>query len=370
MRSNAAARAAAALLLTVVLAGCAATGADPVSTPATTSPDPSVVPAASGALDCADLAPVGLIAAALQGSAPEPVAPVVAVHPDAVFEAVLLEGVGGLSCSWRVGAGMPVYNSPSDWAYLRIAVLPDAAADWVPPQGHEGGAAPTRPIGDVEAALLAGDSGWVLSAPVGAHWVQLDLRAAALTASGGRYRGVDGSTVVERLAEVAAAAFTTIAAAPADGFGPPLVAVGDPAAECRGGLAAPGILDAAEAPPGAELVAFEREEPAASFDEAVALRAGTFTCAIVVDGYPATVIRTARGFGGLVDRFAAPDADRSFVAVVPADVPDGQAVTAYVQETGDIGVRPLAALAVGDSLHWIDGEHAGAIAQAIVAQTF
>ncbi|MGR0319781.1 hypothetical protein [Agromyces sp. ZXT2-3] len=369
MRSNAAVRTAAAIL-TVLLTGCASTGADRSVTPPTTSPTPSVLPAASGPLDCADLAPGDLVAAALQGSAPEPVAPVSAVQPEAVFESVLLEGVGGLSCSWRVGSGMPVYDDPSDWAYLRIAVLPDGAAEWVPLESHEGGAVPTRRVGEVDASFLGGESGWVFSAPVGKHWVLVDVRAAGLTAWGGRYRGVDIEVVIDRLAEVAAAAYASVAAAPADGFGPPLVAVGETPAECRGGLAAPGILAAAEAPPGAEVVAFSREEPAASFEEAVALRAGTFTCAIVVDGFPETIIRTARGFGELVDRFDAPDAGVAFGRIEPEGVPEGHTVTAYVEDAGDEPVGRLAALSAGDSLYWIDGARAGAIARAIVAQTY
>ncbi|WP_344376376.1 hypothetical protein [Agromyces tropicus] len=375
MRPNAAVGAATATLLALLLAGCTPPAPDPGPSPTAAPSPPAAEPTPAAPLDCDGIVPTGLVADALQGGAPEPVEPVVATQPLSfeLFPAMLLEGLGGLDCSWRVGSGMPEYNDPSDWAYLRLAVLPDAASEWVPLATYEGMPSTlTRRIGGIDASFEGGDLGLTYSAPVGDDWVLLSLRAAGLTAEGGRFRGVDGGDELDRLDAVAEAAYSTVAAAAPDEPGPPRVELRrlDRPAVCRGGLAAPGLLMASGASD-AEVVVSEPTGPPDSFAAAIAQRARLFTCSVSDGVTDLETVRTARGFGGVIDDFTRPDLEVGFSPIAFADVPDGAGpVVGYVENDVSPRYGGDAVLAIGDSLYWIRGLHPEAIARAIVAQTY
>lgn len=365
MRLNAAVAATACLVL-FALTGCLAT---PVATP-TSSPSasPSPEPVASGPLTCDELVPAEVVAAALEGADGVAVEPVAAVKESVAFDQALLTGAGGRACSWRVGAGMPEYNAPSDWAYLTVEVLPGAGAQWVPLVMGDGPSTMTRPIAGTEASIAGGDAGWRLSAPVAGGWVQATLSAAALTSTGGRFAGLGADTMMDRLAQVGETAFPVLQEADATRLTWPAVAVRQGDALCTGDLDATGILDALGVPEGsaAEIVASEPDAAApGSFEEAVADAARTFTCDVHVDGQPVLAITTARGFASLFDRWSAADVNLAFTPFELADAPaDARAVG-----NGAENRAAIAYLAIGDSLYAIEGAGAPAVAQAIVAQT-
>ena len=237
MRLNAAVAATACLVL-FALTGCLAT---PVAAP-TSSPSasPSPEPVASGPLTCDELVPAEVVAAALEGADGVAVEPVAAVKESVAFDQALLTGAGGRACSWRVGAGMPEYNAPSDWAYLTVEVLPDAGAQWVPLAMGDGPSTMTRPIAGIEASVAGGDPGWRLSAPVAGGWVQATLSAAALTSTGGRFAGLGADTMMDRLAQVGETAFPVLQEADASRLTWPAVAVRQGDALCTGDLDATG----------------------------------------------------------------------------------------------------------------------------------
>jgi hypothetical protein len=366
VRTNAAVVATASLIL-LALAGCAAATA-PTPTP---RPTPTVTPdpVASGPLTCDDLVPAGLVAATLEGADGVPVEPVAAVNSGYVFDSVLLEGAGGLACSWRVGSGMPVYNAPSDWAYLRVDVLPGAAAQWQPFESEGVPSPHTRQVGGIEASVSGGDPGWAISAPVGDSWVHATISAAGLTGSGSRFGELAGGGMMDRLVEVAASVFTAIGQADATRLVWPVMELRQTDAVCNGGLDEQGIVAALQLPEGSsvEYVAVEPNavEPR-SFGEAVNAAARTFDCRLEADGMPSLRISTARGFAALLDRLVAPDGDAAFTPFDLADAPaDAQAVT-----NSEDGRASTAYLSIGGSLYRIEGEGAQAVAQAIVAQTY
>lgn len=366
MRTNAAAVATASLIL-LALAGCSADAA-PTPSP---RPTPSVTPdpVASGPLTCDDLVPADLVAATLEGADGARVEPVAAVHSGHVFDSVLLEGAGGLACSWRVGSGMPEYNAPSDWAYLRVDVLPGAAAKWQPFESEGVPSSDTRQVGGIEASVSGGDPGWGISAPVGDSWVHATISAAGLTGSGSRFAELAGGGMMDRLVEVAASAFTAIEQADAARLVLPAMELRQSDAVCNGGLDEQGIAAALAVPEGStvEYVAVEPNaiEPR-TFGEAVKAAARTFGCGLQVDGMQEMTISTARGFAPLFDRLLAPDGDAAFTPLELADAPaDARAVTNSADNRG-----ATVYLAIGGSLYKIEGEGAQAVAQAIVAQTY
>ncbi|MDQ0574210.1 hypothetical protein [Agromyces albus] len=362
MRTNAAV--ATALLILLALAGCSAVAA-PTPTPTAT---PTPTPVASGPLTCDDLVPAGLVAATLEGADGVQVEPVAAVKIDDAFESILLEGAGGLACSWRVGNGMPEYNAPSDWAYLRVDVLPGAAAQWQPFESEGRPSTDTRQVAGIEASVSGGDPGWAISAPVGDTWVHATISAAGLTGSGSRFGGLAGGGMMDRLVEVAASAFTVIEQADAAQLVWPATELRQSDPVCDGGLDEQGIVAALQLPEESTVEYVTVEPDAAgpsSFEEAVNGAARTFACGLEVDGMAWIRISTARGFAPLFDRLLTPDADTAFTPLALADAPaDAQAVT-----DSENSRASTVYLAIGDSLYKIKGTGAPEVAQAIVAQT-
>lgn len=366
MHTNAAVVATASLLL-LALTGCSAAAAVSTQTP-TASATPT--PVASGPLSCDDLVPADLVAATLEGADGVPVEPVAAVKSDAAFESVLLEGVGGLACSWRVGSGMPEYNG-TDWAYLRMNVLPGAAAQWQPFESEGRPSTDTRQVAGIEASVSGGDPGWAISAPVGDSWVHATISAAGLTGSGSRFGELAGLGMIDRLVEVAASAFTAIQQA--DGAQldwPPTVELRQGEAICNGGLDEQGIVAALQLPADATveyMTVDATATPPERFDGALRAAARTFDCELRVDGSEGVTISTARGFGPLFDRLGLPDNDVAFAALELVDAPAG---TQAVVTRYDDGRATVVLLAVGDTLYQIRGDGAQAVAQAIVHQTY
>jgi len=366
MRPNAAVVATASLVL-LALTGCSAAAAVSTPTP-TASETPTPTPAASALLTCDDLVPADLVAATLEGADGVPVEPVVAVHDYSVFDSVLLEGVGGLTCSWRVGSGMPEYNAPSDWAYLSVEVLPGAAARYAPLRSGDGPSTKTRQVAGIEASFSFADPGWAISAPVAGSWVRTMIAAAGRSSTGTRFDGL-GLGVMDRLADVAASVFTELEQADAAQLARPAVEFRQNDAICNGGLDEQGIVAAMQLP-AESTVEYVAAEPSAatpgSFDEAVHAAARTFTCELRVDGSHWVTISTARGFGPLFDRLLSPDADAAFTGLELADAPaNARAVT---DSKG--GKASTAFLTDGHTLYRIQGYSAEAVAQAIIHQTY
>ena len=365
MRPNNAVVVTASLLLLLALTGCSVPA--PAETPSP-PPSPTPTPAASGPLTCGDLVPVDLVATALEGADGVLVEPVAAAKHSDVFNAVLLEGAGGLPCSWRVGGGMPEYNAPSDWAYLRIDVLPGAAARWVPVQFGDGPSPHTREIAGVEASVAGGDPGWSISAPIGESWVVTSLSAAALTSTGSRFAGLGADVIIDRLADVAEATFTMLQQATPDQLDWPSGELRQGDAICNGGLDEQGIVAALELPVGSAVeytVSDPSIEAPTSFTGAVRAAARAFTCELQAEDGDWLTITTAPGFSPLFDRFRSPDADVALSPLELADAP--QDTEAMVMGTGRASTVYLS---IGGSLYSIDGEGAPAVAQAIVAQTY
>lgn len=368
MRPNRVVTATASLLLLTTLTACAA--ADEV-TPSPTPETPTPTPTASAPLACDDLVPAETVAATLVGADGEPVEPVPAVQGSDAFTGVLIEGVGGLACSWRVGSGMPAYNAPSDWAYLRVDVLPDAADRWVPLQLGDSPSTDTREIAGIEASVAGGDPGWSLSAPVGEDWVVASISAAALTAEGGRFAGLGGDVMLDRLADVAEEAFTTLAAATPEQLDRPTVRLRETDPACTGALDESGVVAAMQLP--ADTTVEYTTVDATSvdpqyFEQAVRAIARTFDCDLVVDGQTWITITTAPGFGPLFDLFRQPDGDVSFEEFGLGDVPAGVDAEGLIATRQD-GPPGSIELALDETLHHIAGIDVNQqLARAIVAR--
>ncbi|KRE30538.1 hypothetical protein [Agromyces sp. Soil535] len=365
MRPNAAVVATASVIV-LALTGCSVAAAESTPTPPASE---TPTPVASVPLTCDDLVPADLVADTLEGADGVPVEPVVAAYQGAAFDSILLEGVGGLACSWRVGSGMPEYNAPSDWAYLSVEVLPGAAAQYAPLLDGEGLSTETRQIAGIEASFSFADPGWAISAPVADSWVRTMIVAAARSSTGTRFGTLGGPVVIDRLADVAASAFTELEQADAAQLAGPAVELRQGDAICDGGLDEQGIVAAMQLPAGST-VEYVMSEPMAeaprSFDEAVHAAARTFTCELQVDGSTWVTISTARGFAPLFDRLLAPDADAGFTASELADAP----AHARAVANSEGGRASRAFLTDGHTLYRIQGYGAQAVAQAIIHQTY
>jgi hypothetical protein len=363
VRLNAAVATTASLLL-LALTGCSAATVPPSPTP---SPSPSPTPAASGPLTCDELVPADLVAATLEGADGVPVEPVVATHGGRVFDSVLLEGAGGLACSWRVGSGMPEYNAPSDWAYLTVQVLPGAAALWMPLWAGDAPSTHTQQVGDIEASVSSGDAGWGLSAPVGDAWVLATIAAAAHTSTGSRLDPLGGPAVIDRLTAVAESAFAEVEQADAARLAWPAVGLRQGDAVCNGPLDQAGIVAALGLPAESEVTYTAKDPtstPPSTFGLAVQSAAHSFDCELQVDGSWQVTISTAHGFAPLFDRLQAPDGDLSFSTLELVDAPAGATALANAED----GRAAEAFVAVSDTLYRISGEGARVVAQAIVDQ--
>jgi hypothetical protein len=362
VRPNAAVVVTASLLL-LALTGCVAPAAS-VETP-TPTPTPAPTPAAS-ALTCDELVPPELVAAALEGADGAAVDPVPASKDRELFDAMLLEGIGGLPCSWRVGSGMPEYNAPSDWAYLRIDVLPGAADEWVPLQFGDAPSSVTRSLAGIEASFAAGDPGWGFSAPAGDAWVDVRLSAAGLTGSGSRFMGLDTAIVIDRLAAVAEAAFTTVQQANPEQLEWPALGLMPTEPNCDDLLDEAGLAAALQLPEGSTIAVTGLDSgPSAGAGLAGEVRsaAGGFGCRVEGEGFKWTTITVAPGLTPLFDRLGAPDGDAGFEPLALADAPAD--VRGVIQRDAD-GSPSLAYASIAGTVFEVEGSQPAAIVQAIV----
>lgn len=353
-------------LVVILLTGCSTV--EPVSS-ATPTAEPAA-PTASGPLACDDLVPVDLVAEALTGADGAAVAPESAVQPGRAFDNALLAGAGGLGCSWRVGdAPASYYGSSADWAYLAIAVLPGAAAQWVPLWAGDSPSTESAMIDGIEASTAATEGGWRISAPVGESWIQLSIAAGGLTSTGSRFDGLPDGTVSSRLAEAAAAVFDAVAGARPEQLDWPRSELRQADAVCNGALDEGGITAVMQLPVGAvvEYVAVDPTSTAPThFDEAVRSAARTFDCELRVNGVLFTTITSAWGLGSGLDLITGSDAAPFFNEV---EFPGGPAAVEAVVASHHDGPSSPAYLVVDGALYEIQGDGTVAIAEAIVAQT-
>ena len=351
-------------LVVVLLAGCAA----PAPTPSE-APVSEPAPSASGPLTCDDLLPTELVAAALTGADGITGDPVPAVQPTRAFDEALLGGAGGLACTWRVGDPPESYFAGGgDWAYLEIAVLPGAAAQWVPLWAGDAPSTAFATIDGIEASTAATEGGWRISAPVGDTWAHVSITAGGLTSTGSRFDGLPDGTVSSRLADVAAAVFTILGDASSDELAWEQAELRQADAVCNGALDEGGITAAMQLPSGStvEYVAIDPTSSAPQhFDAAVRAAARTFDCVLTVDGMVFVTITAAHGLAPKLAQMKEPDGDAFFQELELSGAPAG--AEAVIVRHHDGPPSPLY-LSVGGTLYELQGDVAPSLAEAIVAQ--
>ena len=359
---------AAAVLAALVLAGCTPTPSpEPTLTPTSTpSPGPSNEP-----LTCDGLAPAELVGAVLTGADGVAPQPVPAVQATTAMLALELAAAGGLNCSWRTGpVPQSEFDGSGEVAYLSVRVLPNAASQYQPVWAGDAPSTETREVGDVTASTAFGEVGWRLAAPVGDAWVELHLAAPGLGTVGSVFDGVNPDTVLDRLAELAAPVFSTLAtASPGQLAWPRSESMRQGDAICNGGLNPQGIGMAL----GAGVIEAEASDPTSapprSFHEAAAAAARSFTCDYLVDGVPGPHVTFLVGAGGLFDVLKQADLATTFepldLSAIPSYAAGDEALRAIVTD----GPASPVYLKVGNSVYEIES-HDGptAVAEAILAQ--
>ena len=366
MRSLRLGTSAAFVLLTVSLTSCAAV--PPVRVPA--EPSITAEPADTTPLTCADLLSPDAAARALTGA--DGVTPdlVEAVQPSYAVEHALLTGAGGLSCSWRAGTGQQVIGAEhGDWAYLSVEVLPDAAADWVAPYAGDVPSEEHRTIGRVDATTSSGESGWRISAPVGAAWVELRVTSSGVISGGSRFSGASFDGVLDEMMPAAETTFAAITAASAEQLSWPQLPFREGEARCDGGLDQMGIENALQldgAPVQYSLV----DSRATTIDglaDAVEARIGLFRCELFAEGYGYTEITVVRDFESVIGELATmPDISSALEPVVLDGAVEGETA---VQARREDGPRSPVYFTLGQTLYGVSSDGAATVAEAIIAQT-
>ncbi|MCI2956319.1 hypothetical protein MN032_01335 [Agromyces atrinae] len=357
-----------AAVLLVVLAACASPAPTPTPTAEPATPTPT---AASGPLTCDDVASLDTVAAALTRADLVAPTPVVAVQPSSAFDTALLRGAGGLACSWRAGEGQLVEGSgDGEWAYVQVSILPGAAAQYAPVWAGDAPSTETRDVGEVTASTAEGETGWVLSAPVGDAWVQVALRASGLTGDSSFFEGVAPGAVGDAVADVASEVFAAIDGAAPERLTWPALTPRSGDAACTGGLDESGIVSALQVDPSSVLdyaVVDARATAPDSFESAVASAAGVFTCDLRTDGAGSATIAVVRGFASELDVMRSePDTSSAFSDLPLEGAVEGEG--AIVANRSDGPASPVY-LTVGDTLYQVYSDGAEAVAEAIIAQT-
>jgi hypothetical protein len=358
------------IALTAALAGCAPT---PAATP-TSAPDPTASatsePVGTEPLTCAEVATPETLAAALTGA--DGVAPEVveAVQPSYAIELASLTGAGGFACSWRAGEGETVMgDEQGDWAYLTVRILPDAAKDWVAPYAGDTPSDEHRMIGDVEATTTAGESGWVISAPVGSAWVDVTVTASRLISGGGRFEGDAFDRVLDGITPVAESTFSAIQTATAEQLAWPALPFREGEPLCNGGLDQVGIESALMlgGTPAEYTVIDARTQTLYGLADAVDSRIGTFTCQMFAEGYGYTDITVLRDFAPAIAEFATlKDIASALDPVVLDGAGDGEIALEARREDGPSS--PLY-FTLGQTLYLVQSDGPATVAEAIIAQT-
>lgn len=321
-------------------------------------------------LTCSDLVSSDAAVGALTGADGVPPDLVAAVQPSHAVEHALLAGAGGLACSWRAGTGQMLIGAEhGDWAYLSVAVLPDAAADWVPPYAGDVPSEERRTVGPVEATTSAGETGWRISAPVGSAWVDVRVTASGVISGGSRFEGAPFDSVLDGMMPAAEETFSAVSVATAEQMSWPRLPFREGAALCDGELDQVGIEDALQLD-GAPVTYSLRDSRAESIDGlggAVEARIGVFRCELFAEGFGRTEITVVRDFAPtLGDLMTMPDMSSALEPIVLEGSVDGETA---LRARRDDGPRAPVYFTLGDTLYEVWSDGAATVSEAIIAQT-
>lgn len=293
-----------------------------------------------------------------------------AVQPSHAVEHALLNRAGGLACSWRAGAGQASVGAvDGDWAYLSVWVLPDAAAEWVPPYAGDVPSKEHRTIADVEATTAAGETGWRISAPVGSAWVDVRVTSSGVMGGVSRFDGAPFDSVLDGMMPAAQETFTAVHAASPERLSWPTLVYREGEARCDGDLDEGGIgaalhLDGA---PTTYSLRDARAEKIDGLGDAVAARIGLFTCELAAEGFGSTEITVVRGFAPtLGDLMTMPDMSSALEPVVLEGSVEPEAAARARREDGP---RSPVYFALGNTLYCVSSDGATSVAEVIISQT-
>ena len=358
------------VLLVASLASCAAVpqASAPAAPSAPAQPSATAEPVEERTpLTCGDLISPDAGARALTGA--DGVTPdlVEAVQPSYALEHALLTGAGGLACSWRVGTGqLRIGAEAGDWAYLSVEVLPDAAADWIPPYAGDVLSTEHRTVSQIEATTSTGETGWRISAPVGSAWVDVKVTSSGVISGGSRFVF---DNVLDGMIPAAEETFTAISAATAEQLNWPALTFREGEARCDGGLDQVGIENALQldgAPVEYSLLD-SRAETIDGLADAVEARIGMFRCELAAEGVGYTDITVVRDFGSVIGELATmPDIS---LALEPVVLEGSVAGETALQASRDDGPRAPVYFTVGQTLYGVWSDGAATVAEAIIAQT-
>ncbi|MDJ0350539.1 hypothetical protein [Cryobacterium sp. PH29-G1] len=357
-------------LALVALTGCTAQPSAEPSASATPLPT-AVVPAAAASLyTCDDLASLDDVAHALatvDGTVPTPVA---AIQPSTTLTDYAVPAIGGLSCSWRVGAaaGDPMeYPAAADWAYLTVEVVPGGAETWAPSSFGDGPADPLTVIDGIEAATGCGDPGCFVSAPVGDAWVEIAMSTIWFGIGKGHFADMPTDAILAQLEPFAASVFTALTGADPGQLVWPMVEHVNRDPACTGALKSQGVARAL----GVDSLEYEIFDSAhidpIYFDGYVAQRAGIFSCSVRAAGIMGTSISVGYGLGGVVDLMVTtPDAQAALPTIALEGAVDGEHA---VQVCADASGWCTVIFSLGQSAYQVESRtDAVAVAEAIIAQ--
>jgi hypothetical protein len=353
-------------MLTASVASCAAAPVPHSPTERIVTPEP----AETSPITCSDLVSPDAAVTALTGAHVAVPELVEAVQPSHAVEHALLNGAGGLACSWRVGAGQMVIGAEQgDWAYLSVEVLPDAAVDWVPPYAGDVPSEEHRTVGQVEATISAGEAGWRISARVGSAWVDVRVTSSGVISGGSRFEGAPFDSVLDGMMPAAEETFAAVKAATADQMSWPTLTFREGEARCDGGLDQRGIENALQLD-GAPVEYSLLDSRAKTIDglaDAVEARIGVFRCELFAEGFGRTEITVVRDFESIIGELATmPDMSSALEPIVLEGSVQGETALRARREDGP---RSPVYFTLGQTLYGVSSDGAATVAEAIIAQT-
>ncbi|MBC7763687.1 MAG: hypothetical protein H7201_18230 [Candidatus Saccharibacteria bacterium] len=333
-------------------------------------PTATAKPADTSPLTCGDLVSSRAAVAALTGT--DGVTPdvVEAVQPTHALKHALLSGAGGLSCSWRVGAGQSgIGAEQGDWAYLSVQVLPGASADWVPPYAGDVPSTEHRTVDQIEATTAAGETGWRISAPVGSAWVDIRVTSSGLISGGSRFDGTPMDRVLDGMMPAAEETFAAVTTATSTQMSWPALPFRQGEARCDGGLDQVGIVNALQLD-GAPLEYNLVDSRAKTIDglaDAVEARIGVFRCELAAEGLGYTEITVVRDFESILGVLATmPDMASALEPIVLEGAVQGETA---LQARHEDGPRSPVYFTLGQTLYGVESDGSANVAEAIIAQT-
>lgn len=359
-----------AFLAIVALSGCTAETTTEPSAAATAVPTAAVPTAAASLYTCDDLASLDEVATALvrfDGTVPTPVA---AIPPSTTLTDYAVPAIGGLSCSWRVGAagGNPMeYPAAADWAYLTVKVVPGGADSWAPYALGDGPADTLTDIDGRKAATGCGDPGCFVSAPVGDAWVEIAMSTIWFGLGEGHFAGMPTDEILAQMEPFAASVFSALTDADPSQLVWPAVDLVDREPACTGALKSQGVAMAL----GVDSLEYEIFDSSPIdpiyFDGYVSQRAGMFSCSVRAAGVMGTSISVGYGLGGVVDAMVStPDAQAALPSIALEGAVDGEHA---VQVCADTSSWCTVIFSLGQSAYQVESRtDAVAVAEAIIAQ--